>query len=362
MHVPFFDLSKEYRELNREIHGAIHDVLQSGRFILGEQGERFEQEFSSYLNTKYSVGVASGTDGLTLSLLAMGVGKGDEVITQANTFIATIVAITLTGAKPVLVDVDPNTHQIAVDQIEKAITPKTKVIIPVHLYGSPSPVHTIVPIAKKHSIQILEDACQAHGAMLKGKSVGTFGSVSVFSFYPSKNLGAYGDGGAVVTNSLSLTKKLRLLRNYGQSKKYHHDTFGVNSRLDELQAAVLRVKLKNLNKNISIRRNAVETYKQYLKKSVFPAEIKESTSVYHLFVIEHPTRDKLSEYLSQNGIDTAIHYPIPVHLQKVYSYLNYKKGDFPVSERLASRILSLPLFYGISKKQIKYVSDVINSF
>lgn len=362
MNVPFFNLSPEFHLLEKEIQKSIKKVLTSGRFILGDEGSAFEKEFADFLGANYAIGVASGTDGLVLALHALGVGKGDEVITQANTFIATVVAITLVGARPVLVDVDPLTHQMDVEKLEKAITKKTKAIIPVHLYGSPSPIDKIKQLAKKHSLFLIEDACQAHGAKVNGKTLGTFGDIAVFSFYPSKNLGAYGDGGAIVTNSASLDKKIRLLRNYGQTKKYHHDTFGINSRLDEIQAAVLRVKLKNLVRNIKNRQQTAKLYTTRLKNVTIPPLYENSESVYHLFVIEHAKRDSLQKYLANENIDTMIHYPVPVHLQRVYTYLGYRKGSFPISENLAKSILSLPIFFGITKEEIEYVAEKINSF
>jgi dTDP-4-amino-4,6-dideoxygalactose transaminase len=349
MTVKFLDLQKQYRSIKTEIDEAIEKVLNSQSFVLGTELEAFEKEFASYIGIKYAVGVNSGTDGLILSLLALGIGSGDEVITPVNSFIATSLAITHVGAKPVFVDCDPDTYQIDVSKVEKNINKKTKAILPVHLYGAPCEIDKIKTLAKENKLFLIEDACQAHGATLNNKKVGTFGDLGVFSFYPGKNLGAYGDGGAVVTNSKTIYEKLKKLRNYGQSKKYIHEEFGVNSRLDEIQAAVLRVKLQYLDEWNEKRRIVAERYINGLKRYKTQTIIKGGSSVYHLFVIEIKERNKIQKNLSQNGIQTLVHYPLPIHLQKAYKHLGYKQGDFPISEKKAKKIISIPLYPELSK-------------
>lgn len=362
MSVPFYDLSSEYKLIKKDIQNAVDKVISSQQYILGSELSSFEDEFATYLGVHHCVGVGSGTDGLLLALLALDIKKGDEVITQANSFIATAYAISLVGASPVLIDVDPKTHQMDITKLEKLITRKTKVIIPVHLFGSPAPIKEIIKIAKKNKVKVIEDACQAHGGRYDEKKLGSFGDLSVFSFYPSKNLGAYGDGGAVCTNSKSMYEKLLLLRNYGQRKKYVHETFGRNSRLDEIQAAVLRVKLTHLDAFVKERNKIAMYYRSNLKNVKYPEVVKDGSSAYHLFVITHKKRDSLQRMLSNKGIGTLIHYPIPIHLQKVYTSLRKSNGSYPVSEMLAKTSLSLPFFFGISKKQLEYVVSSINSF
>lgn len=361
MQVPFYDLSEEYSLIQKDVKQAIDRVLKSQYFILGDELSHFEEEFASYVGTKYCVGVGSGTDGLILALMALGITKGDEVITQANTFIATAYAISIVGAKPVLVDVDSSTHQIDPKEVSKKITKKTKAIIPVHLFGSPAPMNEIQHVAKKHKIKILEDACQAHGAMYKNKNLGTFGDASVFSFYPSKNLGAYGDAGAVCTNNKKIYAKLVSLRNYGQRLKYKHTRFGTNTRLDEIQAAVLRVKLKYLDLFVKKRNDIANFYLEHLENVKTPQIVQDGKSSYHLFVITSEVRDTLKKFLDSQKIFTQIHYPIPVHKNKVYEK-EFGRSSFPVSEKLAKMSLSLPLYYGLSQKQLRFVTKTIHSF
>ncbi len=362
MNVPFLNLKEQYKSIKPEIDIAIRRVVDSQNFVLGKELESFEKEFSSYLGIKYAIGVNSGTDGLVLALLSLRIGTGDEVITPANSFIATTLAITQVGAKPVFVDCDPDTYQIDIKQVEEKINKKTKAILPVHLYGAPCEIGELKKIAKKYRLFLIEDACQAHGATLNNKKVGTFGDLGVFSFYPGKNLGAYGDSGAVVTNDKLLYEKLKRLRNYGQVKKYYHDDFGTNSRLDEIQAAVLRVKLKYLDhwnkKRSDIAKNYVKNINEYKTQKIS----KNGTSVYHLFIIEVDSREKAQNYLLKNGIETLVHYPVPIHLQKVYEYLGYKKGDFPISEMIAKRIISIPIYPELSVEEINYISEKVNSF
>lgn len=363
MKIPFVDLQKEQKTLKNAIEKTMNKVMKKGNFILGEEVSAFEKSFAKYLGAKYVIGVASGTDALVLSLKALGIGVGDEVIVPSLTFIATALAVSVTGATPVFVDVDEESHTIDPNGIERKITDKTKAIIPVHLYGNPANLSKIIEIAKKHKLFVIEDAAQAHGATYKGKKVGSFGEFGCFSFYPTKNLGACGDGGAIATNSSVLAAKINLLRNYGQEKKYHSKTFGYNSRLDELQAAILLVKLKHLDEWNKRRRELAKVYKEELKKIVgIPGETSNASSVFHLFTIQTFKRDFLLKELENNGIISLIHYPVPLHLQEAYSYLGYKRGDFPVSERIAKNTLSLPIHPFLKESHIKFIAEVIRSF
>ena len=362
MKIPFLDIKRQYKNIRPEIDDAIKKVIFSQFFVLGSELEAFEKEFANYIGSKYCVGVNSGTDALILALLSLGIGKDDEVITPVNTFIATATAITYTGAIPVFVDCDPLTYEIDIKQVEKAITKKTKVIMPVHLYGAPVEIDRLQIIAKKHNLFMIEDVAQAHGSAFSGKKLGTFGDLGAFSFYPGKNLGAYGDGGAIVTDKKDIYEKLLRLRNHGQVKKYVHDSFGINSRLDEIQAAVLRVKLKYLNKWNNERNKIAEKYNKSLKKYKVQKIIKKGKSNYYVYVIETENRDKLQNYLLENGIYTLIHYPIPIHLQEAYSFLGYKRGDFPVAERAAERVLSLPMYPELLESEIVYVTEKIKNF
>lgn len=362
MNVPFLDLKSQYKEIKSEIAAAIDRVLSSQNFILGPELEDFEKEFAGYLGSKYCVGVNSGTDALILGLMSLGIGEGDEVITPTNSFIATTTAIIQVGAKPILVDCDPDTYQIDIIAVEKAITNKTKAILPVHLYGAPAEVDKLQLIAKKNNLFLVEDACQAHGATLNGKKLGTFGDLAAFSFYPGKNLGAYGDGGAIITDNKDIYEKLLKLRNYGQLKKYYHDSFGLNSRLDEIQAAVLRVKLKHLDSWNKKRQMIADLYLDGLKNIKHQKIINGGQSNYYVFVIESDDRDKLQEYLLKQGINTLIHYPVPIHLQKAYEHLGYKKGNFPVAEKIANRILSIPIYPELGNNEQMYIIEAINKF
>lgn len=360
--IPFLDLKRQYKTIRKKVDTAIQSVLQSQNFILGKNLELFEAEFAEYLGAKYVVGVGSGTEGLILSLRALNVGVGDEVITPVNSFIATSLAITEVGATPVFVDVDKDTYQLDVRQVREKISPKTKVILPVHLYGAPCEIRELRKITEEKNIFLAEDACQAHGASYGEKKVGTFGDLGVFSFYPGKNLGAYGDGGAICTNNKNLYEKLIYLRNYGQSKKYFHDIIGVNSRLDEIQAAILSVKLQYLDLWNRKRREIASVYVKGMTKIKVQKIVDNSTSSYHLFVVESKDRSGLIKHLSSLGIQTLIHYPLPIHLQKCYSYLKYKKGDFPVAEKIADRILSIPIYPELTKEEVKKIIDSVNSF
>lgn len=360
MIIPFLDLKAQYQTIKPEIDDAIARVIQSQSFILGKELEEFEKEFANYLGIQYVVGVNSGTDGLILSLMSLGIGEGDEVITQPNSFIATTTAITQVGAIPVFVDCDSDTYQIDVNKIEEKINVKTKAILPVHLFGAPCEIDKIKEIARKHKLYLIEDACQAHGSAFNKKKLGTFGDLGVFSFYPGKNLGGYGDGGAVVTDSKALYEKLLSLRNYGQRKKYFSESFGLNSRLDEIQAAVLRVKLKYLDKWNSKRNIIAEKYANELKGYKIQRVIDKGISNYYIFSIEVENRENLQKCLDENNIGTLIHYPVPIHLQKVNKWLGYKVGDFSVAEKVATKILSLPMYPEISEESQNIIINCLN--
>lgn len=366
--VPFIDLTRQYKAVEEEILSATKRVFEKGRFILGEEVSAFEEEFARYCGVRYGVGMNSGTDALYLALKAAGVGEGDEVITVANSFIAGALAISFTGAKPLFVDIDSKTYNMdpnALESFLKRRKRKTiKAILPVHLYGQPAEMGAIIGIAQEYGLIVIEDACQAHGAEYRGKKVGSFGAMGCFSFYPTKNLGCYGDGGMVVTDDKKLYEKLRLLRCYGEKKKYEHIIQGENSRLDEIQAAILRVKLKYLGGWNEKRRETALIYKKKLEESevICPVEREGARHVYHLFVIRSKKRNSLQAFLKEKGIDTLIHYPIPIHLQKAYIDLGYQKGDLPITEQYARKILSLPFFTEISESEMEEVSTQIKVF
>ena len=362
MNIQLVNLQKQYKELKPQIDKAIHHVIEKQSFILGEELQHFEKEFAQYLGVKYFVGVGSGTDGLILSLLALGVGRGDEVITPANSFIATASAISFVGATPVFVDINPDTYQLNLTQVEKKITKKTKVILPVHLYGASCDMRKLTQLAKKRKVFLVEDACQAHGSLFDGKRLGSFGDVGVFSFYPSKNLGAYGDGGGIAINNKKIYEKLLGLRSHGERKKYFHQTLGINSRLDELHAVVLRVKLSYLDSWNEMRRKHAEQYAALLPEFKIQKFYNKSISNYYVFTIEHPDRDGLRQYLEKCGIKTQIYYPIPIHLQKCYNYLGYSEGDFPITERIAKSILSLPMYPELTEKEIAFIVTSIKRY
>lgn len=368
--IPFFDLKSQYKGIASEVKAAIEDTLESGWFILGERLKSFEEEFALYLGARCAVGVGSGTDALTLALRAVGVEAGDEVVTVANTAIPTISAIKGAGAKPLFVDVDPETLTMDPVLLEELLERKAKegarvkAAVPVHLYGQAADMDGIMKAAGKYGAVVLEDACQAHGAEYKGKKVGTIGKAGAFSFYPSKNLGAYGDGGMVVTDDEQVAEKLRLLRNYGQSDRYHSVVDGVNSRLDDIQAAVLSVKLKHLDAWTKRRRELAALYCSLLDadRVKLAVEPKYSKGVYHLYVIRHRERDALQAYLQDNGVETLIHYPIPIHLQEANSSLGLAVGSFPATELAAGEILSLPIYPELTEADIEKVATLINAF
>ncbi|MBL7131818.1 MAG: DegT/DnrJ/EryC1/StrS family aminotransferase [Candidatus Omnitrophica bacterium] len=366
MEVPFVDLQAQYRNLSKEIHFRLFKTIEDCHFILGENVEKFEQEFADYCGATYAVSTSSGTAALFLSLLSLEIGKGDEVVTSANTFIATLLAIHYTGARPVLVDVDEASYNLDIEKIKAAITKKTKAILPVHLYGQPVDLEPLLQLAKEHNLKIVEDACQAHGAEYKGKKVGGFGNISAFSFYPGKNLGAYGDGGIVVTDEAEIKEKLQCLRNYGQKEKYQHLVKGYNARLDTIQAEILRIKLKYLDKWNEARRKNAQIYNSLLKGIdgyiLTPQEMPYARSVWHLYVIRIKERDRLQRHLKESGIATGIHYPVPVHLQPAFSDLGYKRGDFPITEKVAGEILSLPMYPELKEDQIEYIVQKIKEF
>jgi dTDP-4-amino-4,6-dideoxygalactose transaminase len=338
--------------------------MKGSRFILGKEVDLFEKEFASYCGATHCVGVGSGTEALHLALSALGIGPGDEVIAPANTFVATAFAISYTGAEPVLVDVSPSDFNMDTRYFEQAITNRTKAVVPVHLYGQPADMGPIMELSRRHGFKVVEDACQAHGAMLKQRRVGTFGDAGCFSFYPGKNLGAYGDGGAVVTYDAVLADKIRLLRQYGQRSKYVHEMIGYNSRLDTIQAAILRVKLPHLDRWNRMRREAAGAYKELLGRTrvVLPTEKTNVGHAYHLYVIQHHDRDRLLAHMAEQGIGCGIHYPVPVHEQEPYRYARTVPDGAPVAAELSRKILSLPLYPEITIEQMRRVADEIISF
>jgi dTDP-4-amino-4,6-dideoxygalactose transaminase len=363
MNIPLIDLSIQHRNLRNEINAAIQGVLDRGDFILGQDVTKFEEEFAAYCGTKYAVGVDSGLSALEISLRAFGIGPGHEVIVPAHTFTATAAAVTLTGATPVLVDVDPETWNIDPKQIEFAITPQTKAIVPVHLYGLPADMNLILGIADKYDLVVIEDACQAHGAKYHGQRSGSIGNAAAFSFYPTKNLGGCGDGGMITTNDENVAVAARALRNCGQTAKNVHGLIPLNHRLDSMQAAILRVKLHYLEEFITCRRQLAEVYNALLngKPIRLPAEPPGYSHVYHLYVIRVQNRDALQAHLKEHGIGTAIHYPNPVHLQPFYANGRDRHGEFPVAETICNEILSLPMYPELPQEQVETVASEIAS-
>lgn len=359
--IPLVDLKAQYHSIKDEIDKAVLGVIESGQFILGPNVKALEEEIAAYCGTQHAIGVASGTDALHLSLLALGIGRGDEVITTPFTFIGTAETISQTGATPVFVDIDPLTYNIDPLQIEKRISSKTKAIIPVHLYGQPANMKEIKTLAKNHGLLIIEDCAQAIGAEYKGKKVGSFGETGCFSFFPSKNLGAYGDGGMVITSNSETAERVRMLRAHGSKKKYYHSLLGFNSRLDELQAAILRVKLKHLDQWAKARQQKAEIYNQMLASlPVAPPQIaEERTHVYHQYTIRSEKRDFLQKRLKENQISSAIYYPLPLHLQDLYTHLGYSNNGLPESESASQEVLSLPMYPELKDEEIEYIARVI---
>ncbi|MBI2036559.1 DegT/DnrJ/EryC1/StrS family aminotransferase [Candidatus Microgenomates bacterium] len=363
MNIRFVNLIKQYRDNKKELDAAFLSVFKKGNFILGEQVELFEREFASYLGTEFGIGVASGTDALILSLKALGINKGDEVIIPANSY-PTAFAVAAAGATIKLVDIDEKTYNINTDKIEQAITGKTRVIIPVHLYGLSCDMGPIVKLAKKYRLTIIEDAAQAHGALYDGKKAGTMGEIGCFSFYPTKNLGAFGDAGMIVTKNKKIAEIARELRVYGEKRRYESVRLGVNSRLDELQAAFLRKKLKKLDRYNKKRINIAGNYCRFLKNVPLlrPEFFDNGRHVYHLFVVKTKKREALAHFLGRNGVATEVRYPVPVHLVKSFEYLGYKKGDFPRAEAAALESLALPCYPELTKKEIERICSLVKTF
>ncbi len=364
MNIQFVDLHKQYAPLKQEILSGIEQVLDGMHLFLGENVQQLEAEFAQFCGAAYGIGVSDGTAALTTILRALEIGPGDEVITVSHTFIATAEAILLTGAKPVFVDIDPSTYLMDIAQVEAKVTPRTKAILPVHLYGQTVDMGPLLEIAARHGLRVVEDACQAHGAEYKGRKAGTLGDAAGFSFYYSKNLGAYGEGGFITTNDSDLAAKIRKIRDHGSGVRYHHDLVGLNARLDEIQAVVLRAKLPHLAAWNEKRRAHAHLYNELLKELpvVTPVECPENVPVYHLYVIRTPRRDELQVFLKEQGIFTGIHYPIPVHQQAAMAFLGYRQGDLPVTEQVVSQILSLPMYAEITDDEIKYVTDSLKTF
>jgi dTDP-4-amino-4,6-dideoxygalactose transaminase len=360
MRVKFNDFKSEYQEIKEEVDLKIKKVLEGGWYILGKEVEKFEKEFSTYCGCKYGVGVASGTEALQLSLIVNNIGKGDEVITVANTAVPTIIAIMSAGAKPVFVDIEEDFYTIDSDKIEEKISKKTKAIIPVHLYGNACEMNKIINIAKKHKLKVIEDACQAHGSEFKNKKLGSFGDLGCFSFYPTKNLGAYGDGGMIVTNNKKIADKLKIIRNCGQDRNYIHPCRGINSRLDEIQAAILRVKLKYLDIWNKRRRENAKLYLKKLKNFniKLPKEREYSKSNYHLFVIRPMERKYIYDFLRKKEIDTMIHYPMPIYRQRAYKDI-FIKYNLSKTEMVSREVLSLPIHPYLREEEIRFICNKI---
>jgi dTDP-4-amino-4,6-dideoxygalactose transaminase len=359
MTVPFVDLKVQYLSIKTEIDSAVAETINAAAFVGGRQVEQFENDFARFLGVKHCVGVGNGTDAIHIVLRALGIGNGDEVITVANSFIATSEAITLAGARVVFVDCDPKTYNLDTDKLAKAIGPKTKAIVPVHLYGQPADMVKVRQLASQHGLFVVEDAAQAHAAELDGRRVGSFGDAAAFSFYPGKNLGAYGDGGAIATDDEKLAERCRMLANHGRTQKYDHAMEGVNSRLDGIQAAVLRVKLKHLDQWTNNRRAVAAKYRELLADSpvITPVEMENVKHVYHLFVVRLKNRDMVQKALLEHGINTGIHYPIALPNLQAYRYLGHSPSDFPVATRYSGEILSLPMYPELSESQVEYTCE-----
>jgi dTDP-4-amino-4,6-dideoxygalactose transaminase len=353
-------LDRGFQIYQKEFEQKALDVLRSGWYVLGHELDSFENEFAQYVGSSFCAGVASGLDALRIAVYLLGIQNGDEVIVQANTYIASVMGITLNGAVPVFVEPDIY-NNIDTTQIEKAITSKTKAIMVVHLYGQAADMDAVMHIARKNNLKVIEDCAQAHGAEWKGKKVGSFGDIGCFSFYPTKNMGAFGDAGAIVTNSEFYAQTAKIYRNYGSEKKYHNEVVGLNSRMDELQAGMLRIRLLHMNETIEERKKIADIYTEGLKntKLELPLVKEGATSVWHQFVVKTDQRERFMNYLSANGIQTLIHYPIPPHLSKAYQYLNMQKGDLPITEDYAQKVVSLPIYTGMNEAEVNYVVEKI---
>lgn len=356
-------LDRAFELHQKEYEDKAIEVLRSGWYILGKEVSSFEEEFAAHNNIEYCVGVASGLDALALAIRALGIGEGDEVLVQANTYIASVMGITMNRATPVFVEANKY-YNISVEDLESKITPKTKAIMVVHLYGQACKMDVVMEVAKKHGLYVVEDCAQSHDACYNGKKTGTFGDIGCFSFYPTKNLGAFGDAGAILTSNKELRDKIAMLRNYGSKVKYHFEEVGLNSRLDELQAGLLRVRLRYLVEMAKERERIADYYTKNIKNDkIIKPELQEgATSVWHQYVVRTDERDRFEEYLKENEIITTIHYPIPPHLSKAYEYLNLKEGSFPMTEKYAKEMLSLPIYNGMTDEEVKYVVEVINKY
>jgi dTDP-4-amino-4,6-dideoxygalactose transaminase len=362
--VPYLDLPAQMRPLRKEIDAAIARTLDNCSFCLGPDVARFEKDFARFCGAQHCIGFNSGTSALHIALLLLDIRPGDEIITTPCTFVATSWAISYAGAKPVYVDIDDQTFNLDPQLVERAITPRTKAIMPVHLYGHPFNLDAILALCRKHNLHLIEDAAQAHGAKYKGKVVGTFGAVSGFSFYPGKNLGAYGEGGALVTNNAAFAARARSLREHGSTQRYYHDEIGYNYRMEGIQGAVLGIKLKHLDTWTRERRRVAHRYHELLAGTPLqlPLEASYAESAWHLYVIRDPRRDELKKHLEANQVGCALHYPLPLHLQKAYAHLGHKAGDFPVAEKAARECLSLPIYPELTDCQIQHVANVIHDF
>lgn len=356
-------LDRGFYMYQEEFETKALEVLRSGWYVLGNEVKEFEKEFADYIGAKHCVGLASGLDALWIAFRILGIGKGDEVIVQANTYIASVMGITINGATPVFVEPDEY-YNIDADKIEEKITERTKAVLVVHLYGQASNMKKIVDICKKHDLRLVEDCAQSHGAQFDGQTTGTFGDIGCFSFYPSKNLGAFGDAGAIITNDDSIAENVRVFRNYGSEKRYYNKVVGANSRLDELQAGLLRVRLNHLDELIDEKKVICEKYLEELKndKIILPDIRDGATHIWHQFVLRTEYRDELIEYLDNKGIGTIIHYPIPPHLSEAYRYLGVKKGSLPITEKYAESVVSIPLYNGMKQEEQSYIIDAINKF
>ena len=360
--IPIVDLKRQYKQTGEDVEKAVLEVLRSGYYILGPNTKALESEFASYLGVKHAIGLNSGTDALHLALRALDIGNGDEVITVAFTFVATTESIEIVGATPVFVDIDPDTFNMDVTKIEEKITPRTKAIMPVHLYGQPADMDVIMDIAKRHNLYVIEDCCQAVGAEYKGKKVGSFGDIGAYSFFPTKNLGGMGDGGMAVTNSDYLKDRMIALRNHGGAVRYHHDEIGVNSRLDEIQSAILRVKMNYIDEWNKMRREVAKRYTELFKDCpdvVTPKELDDTYCVYHQYTVKVPNRDEVQKMLQENGVGAMIYYPIPLHMQKVHAHLGYKTGDLPHTEENTKLVMSLPMFAELTFEEQKEIAEKV---
>jgi dTDP-4-amino-4,6-dideoxygalactose transaminase len=364
MNIPLVDLHAQYVPLKDEIFTGMEKVFDSMHLFLGENVQALEKDFAQFCGAQFGIGVSDGTAALQIILRALGIGPGDEVITVSHTFIATAEAIVLTGATPVFVDIVEGTCLMDVDQVEAKITPRTKAILPVHLYGQTVDMDLLLQIASHHHLKVIEDACQAHGATYKGRRAGSLGDAAGFSFYYSKNLGAFGEGGFITTSDPEIARKARMIRDHGSERRYYHDMLGFNGRLDEIQAVVLRAKLPHLTEYNDLRRQHALTYNELLAglPVVTPTNRPENQHIYHMYVIQAPSRDDLQIWLKERGIGTGIHYPVPIHMQKSMSFLGYQIGDFPVTEKIVGGIISLPMYAELTDDQVSSVADVISAF